>query len=134
MWDKIHVDYLRITVVQLFRPVRLYVSPQTGHCISEVILPSHPLTPSSPSAFDPSQNQDLFQYESLDSHFGHFPGNSAEKNPPATVGVKGLTPGLRRSPEGNDNPLQCSCLENPMYRADFPAIVHGTAEELNMTE
>ena len=128
------MDYLRVTVVQLFSPVRLYVSPQTGLCISEVIQPSHPLTPSSPSALDPSQNQDLFQHESLDSHFGGFPGNAAVKNPPATVGDNGLTPGLRRSPEGNDNPLQCSCLENPMDRADFQAIAHGIAEELNMTE
>ena len=37
------------------------------------------------------------------------------KNPPANAGVGGLTPGLGRSPgEGNDNPLQYSCLKNPM--------------------
>ena len=30
---------------------------------------------------------------------------------------QGSIPGLGRSPgEGNDNPLQCSCLENPMDR------------------
>jgi len=42
------------------------------------------------------------------------------KNPPADVGdVKdaGSIPGLRRSPEGgHGNPLQYSCLENPMER------------------
>ena len=33
------------------------------------------------------------------------------------AGDTGLIPGLRRSPgEGNDNPLQYSCLENPMER------------------
>ena len=35
-------------------------------------------------------------------------------------------PGLGRSPgEGNDNPLQYSCLENPMGRGAWRAIVHG---------
>ena len=33
------------------------------------------------------------------------------------AGNPGSIPGLERSPgEGNDNPLQCSCLENPMDR------------------
>ena len=31
------------------------------HCISDAIQPSHPLTPSSPSALNPSQHQRLFQ-------------------------------------------------------------------------
>ena len=36
-------------------------------------------------------------------------------NPPANAGDAGLIPGSERSPEeGNDNPLQYSCLENPM--------------------
>ena len=35
------------------------------------------------------------------------------------AGDPGLIPGLRRSPgEGNGNPLQYSCLENPMDRGD----------------
>ena len=37
------------------------------------------------------------------------------KNPPANAGDLGLIPGSGRSPgEGNGNPLQYSCLENPM--------------------
>ena len=37
------------------------------------------------------------------------------KNPPANAGDAGLIPGPGRSPgEGNGNPLQYSCLENPM--------------------
>ena len=37
--------------------------------------------------------------------------------------------GLRRSPgEGNGNPLQYSCLENPMGRGTWWAIIHGVAE------
>ena len=36
-------------------------------------------------------------------------------------------PGLGRSPgEGNGNPLQYSCLENPMGRGTTQATVHGT--------
>ena len=39
------------------------------------------------------------------------------KNLPANPGDTGLNPGLGRSPgEGNDDPLQYSCLRNPMDR------------------
>ena len=39
------------------------------------------------------------------------------KNSPANAGDVGLIPGLGNSPEiGNGNPLQYSCLENPMDR------------------
>ena len=41
----------------------------------------------------------------------------------------GLIPGSGRSPgEGNGNPLQCSCLENPMDRGAWRATVHGVTE------
>ena len=50
------------------------------------------------------------------------------KNPPANAGDTrevGLIPGLGRSSEvGNGNPLQYSCLENPMDRAARQATVH----------
>jgi len=43
-----------------------------------------------------------------------------------SVGNMGLIPGLGRSPgEGNGNPLQYSCLGNPMDRGAWQAIVHG---------
>ena len=43
-------------------------------------------------------------------------------------GDLGSIPGSGRSPgEGNGNPLQCSCLENPMDRGAWEAIVHGIA-------
>ena len=46
-----------------------------------------------------------------------FPYGSAVKNPPANAGDMGPIPGRGRSPGGgNGNPLQCSCLENPMDR------------------
>ena len=44
-----------------------------------------------------------------------FPGGSVVRNLPANPGDTCSTPGLGRSPrEGNGNPPQCSCLENPM--------------------
>ena len=44
------------------------------------------------------------------------------KNPPANAGVVGLIPGLGRSPgEGNGNPLQYSCLGNPIDRGVWQA-------------
>ena len=46
-----------------------------------------------------------------------------------TVGDLGSIPGLGRSlGEGNGNPLQYSCLENPMKRGAWWATVHGVAE------
>ena len=46
-----------------------------------------------------------------------FPGGSDGKASAYNAGDPGLIPGSGRSPgEGNGNPLQCSCLENPMDR------------------
>ena len=51
------------------------------------------------------------------------------KNPPANTGEVGLIPGWGRSPGGgNGNPLQYSCLENPMDRGAWWAAVHGVKE------
>ena len=47
----------------------------------------------------------------------NFPGSSVSKETAYNRGDPGLIPGLERSPgEGNGNPLQYSCLENPMDR------------------
>ena len=54
------------------------------------------------------------------------------------VGDPGSIPGSGRSPgDGNGNPLQCSCLENPMDRRVWQATVHmvpesDITEQLNM--
>ena len=54
------------------------------------------------------------------------------KNPPANAGDirdEGSIPGMGRSPGGgHGNPLQYSCLENPMDRGAWRAIVHRVAE------
>ena len=58
-----------------------------------------------------------------------FPGGSDNKESACNVGDLGLIPGLGRSPgEGNDNPLQYSCLENPMDRGAGQVAVHGVAK------
>ena len=55
-----------------------------------------------------------------------FPHSSVGKECACNAGDPGLIPGLGRSPgKGNGNPLQYSCLENPMDRGAWWAIVHG---------
>ena len=55
------------------------------------------------------------------------------KNLPANAGDTGSIPGLGRSPgEGNGNPLQYSCLGNPVDRGARRATVHGVAKESDM--
>ena len=54
------------------------------------------------------------------------------KNLPANAGDAGLIPESGKSPGGgNGIPLQYSCLENPMDRGTWQAIVHGVGKGLN---
>ena len=78
---------------------------------------------------------------SLDSSFWHphsyyrrtlawrptmHPGGSVGKESACSAGDPGSIPGSGRSPgEGNGNPLQYPCLENPMNRGAWWAAVHG---------
>ena len=58
-----------------------------------------------------------------------IPGGSGGKESACNAGDLGLIPGLGRSPgEGNGNPLQHSCLENPMDGGAWWATVHGFAK------
>ena len=58
-----------------------------------------------------------------------FPGGSPIKNMLASTGDVSLVPELRKSPgEGNSNPLQYSCLGNPMDGGAWWAAVHGVAK------
>ena len=57
-----------------------------------------------------------------------FPDGMVVKNP-AKAGDVGSIPGSGRPPGGgNGNPLQYSCLENPMDRGGWWATVHGVAK------
>ena len=58
-----------------------------------------------------------------------FPGGSEVKASACNMGDLGSIPGSGRSPgEGNGNPLQSSCLENPMDKEAWWATVHGAAK------
>ena len=63
------------------------------------------------------------------SLFLGFPGGSEVKACARHAGDLGSIPGSGRFPgEGNGNPLQYSCLENPMDRGAWWATVHGVAK------
>ena len=55
---------------------------------------------------------------------GNFPPGSAVKTLPANAGDTG---------EGNGNPLQYSCLGNPMDREAWRSTVHGVPKESDTT-
>ena len=58
-----------------------------------------------------------------------FPGGSDGKESARSARYLGLIPGLGRSlGGGNGNPLQYSCLENPMDRGVWQATVNGVAK------
>ena len=59
---------------------------------------------------------------------GGIPDGTMIKNLPASAEDAGSMPGSGRSPgEGNGNPLQNSCLENPMDGGALWAAVHELA-------
>ena len=62
---------------------------------------------------------------------GGFPGGSVVKNLPETGATRDAIslPGSGRSPRGgNGNPLQYSCLENPMDRVSQRTTIHGVTK------
>ena len=69
----------------------------------------------------------------LVSCMADFPRGSSVTNPLANTGDAGSIPGWGRSPGGgNGNPLQYSCLGNPIDRGAWRATVHGVAKESDM--
>ena len=76
-----------------------------------------------------------FESSDLSSNLGRtffslgFPGGSEVKASACNAGDLGSIPGSRRFPgEGNGNPLQYSCLENPIDSGAWQATVHGVAK------
>ena len=64
-----------------------------------------------------------------------FPGGSDSKESTCNAVDSGSMSGLGGSPgEGNDNPLQYSCLEKSMDRGAWQATVHGVTKESDTTE
>ena len=71
--------------------------------------------------------------KSISRHEMGFPGGSDGKKSACNAGDLGSIPGLGRSAGGrHGNPLQYSCLENPMDRGAWWATIHGVAE-MDMT-
>ena len=63
-----------------------------------------------------------------------FPVGTVIKNPSANAGDAGSIPGSGGNPgEGNGNPLQYSCLGNPMEREAWRATIHGVTRELEVS-
>ena len=64
-----------------------------------------------------------------------FPGGSDGKESDCSAGDQDSVSGSGRSPEErNGNPLQYSCLENPMDRGTWWATVHGVEKESDTAE
>ena len=67
--------------------------------------------------------------------FLDFPGGSGDKESTYNTGGLSLIPGLERSPGGGlGNPLQHSCLENPMDRGAWPGDSPWGHREADTTE
>ena len=65
----------------------------------------------------------------MSKHIVGFRGGSDSKESASKVGDPGSIPGSGRSPgKGNGNPLQYSCLENPMDGGSWQATFHAAAK------
>ena len=79
----------------------------------------------------PSKTRDSAE-KNLTNEFIGFPSGSEGKASAHNAGDLGLIPGSGRSPgEENGNPLQYSCLGNPMGREAWQAAVCGVMKELD---
>ena len=103
--------------------------------LKEVILIYAKNTPKDPSLRNTALNTEckhrLLEEAKRKKWYQHdtmlgFPCSSFAKESACSAGNLGLIPELGRSSgEGNGNPLQYSCLENPMDRGVWQATVHG---------
>ena len=118
------------------------------HWVGDAIQPSHPLPPIPPSIRVLSNESALrmrwpkywsFSFSIIPSksileffyllNTMSFPDGSDGKESACNAGDLGLIPGSGRSPgDGNGNPLQFSCLEKPMDRGVWRAIILGVAK------
>ena len=95
-------------------------NPMLGGVLFVVVVLAHCLRPCSSKMSTPGRILGVL------SSFQGFPNSSVGKESACNAGDLGSSPGLGRSPgEGNGNPLQYSCLENPMGRGAWQATVHG---------
>ena len=77
----------------------------------------------------------MFYLLSVIKHKWLFPGDSDSKESACDAGGQASIPGSGRSPGGGrGNPLQYSCLENPMDRGVWRAAVLGVSKSQIQTE
>ena len=88
-----------------------------------------------------SYNVNIYRYLQSYNIYSHtlyvwgFPGGSERNESACSAGDPGLIPGLGRSPrEGNDNPLQYSCLKNPIHGQRSLADHGHGCKEVDMAE
>ena len=94
--------------------------------IAEVLENWKPIWTKDPAPLDDPGQIALIHWSSISLG---LPRQHSSKGPPWNAGDVGLIPGSGRSPEGgNGNPLQYSCLENPMDRGAWQATVHAVAK------
>ena len=108
-------------------PVLHAVMHMLQHCS---LNPSPSLTPLlRPHPLVPMSARQLCVCISIATRQMGFPGGSGGEASASSAGDPGLIPGSGRSPgEGNGDPLQYSCLENPMDGGAWWATVHGVAK------
>ena len=110
---------------------------QTHVCwVGDTIQPSHPLSSTSPPAFNLSPHQGIFQWVgSLHQVTKGFPGGSDGKESSYNAGDLVLIPGLGRFPGGrHGNLLQYSFLENPHGQRSLAGTSPWGHKELDTTE
>ena len=79
--------------------------------------------------------QHIFHLKAPGCRERSFPGGASGKETAGDVRDGCSIPGSGRSPgRGHGNPLQYSCLENPMDRGAWWATVYGVSKESDMTE
>ena len=103
-----------VTVLFIIQTWESYAINSATFCVeSELLI----LCPTYSQAEDFLNKSVLRIYENIFLKIGGFPGGSDGEASACNAGDPGSIPGLGRSPgEGNGNPLQYPCLENPMDR------------------
>ena len=76
----------------------------------------------------------MILYPSMMGFAGGSVKNLLAMQEPQETWVGSLGRSRRSFGGGNDNPLQYSCLENPMDRGAWRAAIHGATKELNMSD
>ena len=106
------------------------IKPRLDQIIAQGGLTSY-RAPITKAYWDPSSNNNYYVPDTI---LG-FPNGSVVKNLPANARDMGSVLRLGRSPgEGNGNPIQDSCLGNPVDRGAWWATVHGVAKESDTTQ